>query len=303
MYFTSLPDHQKPGFDEELHFSRFKQHNIIFNALASKTYCERLEGSFSIKTILSGEEWYEVNNRQLAVRPGQFLILNDGQDYSCRVETAGEVRIQSVFFTKAFASSVFHDALATEESLLDNPVGEGQTLEFFQTLYETDSGLEQKLTNLIAALNTNGYDSNRVDEHLIFLLHHLISFHKKEVKKCGNVRALKPATRNEIYKRLCVAKDFLHSAFMDKHHLSRISSEACLSTPQLVRQFQAAFGITPHQYLIQIRLGHAARLLKQSSMSVQEITWRCGFENPSAFCRAFKTASGISPLGFRIERL
>lgn len=303
MYFTSLPDHKRPGFDEELHFSQFKRHNIIFNALAGQRYSVRLIGCLSIKTILSGEEWYDINNHQLAVRPGQFLILNDDQDYSCRVDTAGEVRIQSVFFKAAFASSVFRDALSKEETLLDNPFETGdQPLEFFQTLYDTDPGLEQKLGGLITELNEYGYDSQMVDERLVFLLHHLIRTHKKEAERAARVSAVKPATRKEIYKRLCVAKDFLHSTFMDKQDLSGISNTACLSSPQLVRQFKAVFHTTPHQYLTRIRLSHAARLLKNTSAPVHEITWRCGFENTSAFCRAFKTAYGLPPLHFRTEK-
>ncbi|HTI07243.1 MAG TPA: AraC family transcriptional regulator [Puia sp.] len=300
MYFTTLPDHNDPEFDEQAHFSKFKQHNIIFNVKVQKSYQVRHVGCLSIKKILSGEEWYGVDNRQLAVRPGQFLILNDDQDYSCRVDTAGEVRIQSVFFRKEFAASVFRDALLREEVLLDNPFTAGeQTLEFFQTLYNTDPGLEQKMLGLITTLNENGYDSHTVDEHLIFLLHHMIRMHKTETGRAARVSAVKPGTKKEIYRRLCMAKDLLHSTFMDKPDLSVISHTACLSTPQLVRQFRAVFQTTPHQYLTRIRLAHATGLLKHSAAPIHEITWRCGFENTSAFCRAFKAEYGVAPHRFR----
>lgn len=301
MYFTSLPDHSAPSFDEETHFSQFKRHNIIFNAMAGKSYCVRHVGCLSIKTILSGEEWYGVDNHQLAVRPGQFLILNDAQDYLCRVDTAGEVRIQSVFFRTAFASAVFRDVLTGEDALLDDPFETGnQPLEFFQTLYDMDIRLERKLAGLMAALNEHGYDGNMVDERLVFLLHHLIHTHKKETARANRVNAVKPATRKEIYKRLCIAKDILHSSFMEKLELSGLSQAACLSSPQLVRQFRAVFHTTPYQYLTGIRLAHAAGLLKHTSAPVHEITWRCGFENTSAFCRAFKAEYGTSPLFFRM---
>jgi AraC family transcriptional regulator len=301
MYFTSLPDNSKPGFDEQLHFSKFKRHNIIFNAMSSKSYCERHVGCLSIKTVLSGEEWYGVDHRQMAVRPGQFLILNDDQDYSCRIDSAGKVRVQSVFFKKEFVSAVFSDALRNEESSLDHPNETGgQALEFFQTLNDIDPGLETQLQGLISALNKNGYDSNMVDERLVFLLQHLIQTHKKEVDRAGRVSAVKAATRAEIYKRLCFAKDLLHSSFMDRPDLSVISNTACLSAPQLIRQFKAVFQSTPHQYLTRIRLAHAARLLRHTSAPVHEITWKCGFENTSAFCRAFKTEYGVAPLQFRI---
>jgi AraC-like DNA-binding protein len=298
MYFTSLPDHSKPGFDEQLHFSKFKTHNIIFNALAKKSYCAHHVGCLSIKTVLSGEEWYGIGNHRLAVRPGQFLILNDDQGYSSRVDNAEEVRILSVFFKKEFALSVFRDALCTEDALLDNPFESGgAALEFFQTLYHIDIPLQQKLLSLLKALNE--YEVNSVDEHLTFLLHDLIRSHKREAHRAGQINAIKPSTRLEIYKRICVAKDLLHSNYMDKPNLSEISSTACISIPQLIRQFKAVFQTTPHQYLTRIRLAHAARLLKHTATPVQEITWMCGFENVSAFCRAFKSQYGVQPISFR----
>src|SRR5688572_26105585 len=298
MYFTSLPDHSKPGFDEQLHFSKFKTHNIIFNALAKKSYCAHHVGCLTIKTVLSGEEWYGIGNHRLAVRPGQFLILNDDQGYSCRVDNAEEVRILSVFFKKEFALSVFRDALCTEDALLDNPFESGgAALEFFQTLYDIDIPLQQKLLSLLKALNE--YEVNSVDEHLTFLLHDLIRSHKREAHRAGQINAIKPSTRLEIYKRICVAKDLLHSNYMDKPNLSEISSTACISIPQLIRQFKAVFQTTPHQYLTRIRLAHAARLLKHTATPVQEITWMCGFENVSAFCRAFKSQYGVQPISFR----
>lgn len=300
MYFTSLPDHSQPGFDEQLHFRKFKQHNIIFNAISYQSHCDRHVGCLSIKRVLGGEEWYGVDNRQLLLRTGQFLILNDDQEYSCRIDTAGQVRVQSVFFSTAFAASVFRDALSTEEALLDNPFETtNKPLEFFQALNDTDPWVESKLLGLITALEESGYDAGMVDERIVFLLHHLIRVHKTQRHRTTRVSALKPNTRTEIYKRLCIAKDLMHSTFMDRPDLAAISQTACLSTPQLIRQFKAVFQATPHQYLTRIRLAHAASLLQHTSTPVHEITWNCGFENTSAFCRAFRAEYGASPLHFR----
>src|SRR6185295_4980816 len=144
------------------------------------------------------------NNQELAVRPGQFLILNDGQDYTCRVDSPADVKIQSVFFTREFSSSVFRDALNEEDDLLDLPYEQGQSLEFFQTLYPTDEVVTQKFKSLISQLNAGGYKKDEVDEHLVFLLHYMIGVHKKEAKRAREVKAIKPSTRNEIYRRLCM---------------------------------------------------------------------------------------------------
>jgi AraC-like DNA-binding protein len=250
--------------------------------------------------VSGGEECYGIGRRQLTVRPGQFLILNNDQEYSCRVNTSGRVRVQSIFFRKEFASAAFHDALCKEDTLLDNPFDQPTRLpEFFQALDYIDPVLEQDLNGLINALDENGYNADMVDERLLFLMRHLIRVHKTETYRTGQVDAIKQSTKTEIFKRLCIARDLLHSSFMDRPDLSDISNAACLSTPQLIRQFKTVFHTTPHQYLVQVRLSHAARLLQHTSAPVHEITWRCGFEDSSAFCRAFKSVYGVSPLHYR----
>jgi AraC family transcriptional regulator len=300
MYLTSLPDHDQPGFDEQSHFDRFGKYNIIFNALSRQSHCDNHVGCFSFKTVLQGEEWYGINSHQLAIRPGQFLILNDEQDYSCRIDKGESVRVISVFFKKAFAAAVFQDALSKELNSLDNPFStKGASPEFFQTLNAVNPELQVHLNMLISFLENSGYDSDRVDEHLIFLLRHLLKTHHAELFRAKRVNAVKATTKKEIYKRLCTAKDILHSSYMNTLDLNFISEAACLSVPQLVRQFKSVFHTTPHQYLSEIRLKHAAELLKLTDKPVSEIAWSCGFENVSAFCRVFKLAYGIQPTGLR----
>jgi AraC family transcriptional regulator len=301
MYFTSLPDHSQPGFDEQLHFSRFRKNNVIFNTRAQAGSCDDHVGCLSIKTILSGEEWYGFGKRNLVVRPGQFLILNDDQAYSCRVDRA---RVFSIFFKREFAASVFYDCRATEETSLDNPSTINTGIpEFFQTLHDIDDALQSRLSALVSVLEKNGYDADEISEHLLYLLRQLLQVHNMEAHQAMRVSAVKQSTKTEVYKRLCSAKDVLHSSFMNKLDLDTISAAACLSMPQLIRQFKLVFHCTPHQYLMKLRLQHAADRLTKDKELVSEITLQSGFENTSAFCRAFKTAYGVSPEAFRKQKL
>lgn len=299
MYFTALPDHRAPDFDEQSHFSKFNRHNIIFNAAVNKSYCEEHVGCLSLKTVLSGEEWYHVNNIPIAVRPGQLLILNEDQPYSSRIDSDEKVRSLAVFFKKEFAAGVFYDSINSEATSLDNPAGSNNLPEFNQTLYTTGPLVQQQLNRLINTLDKWGYHKNRTDEQLLYLLRELITRQTGEKIRREKVDAIRPATRAEIYKRLCVAKDVLHSTFSNEMDLNTLSSLACLSAPQLIRQFRNVFQATPHQYLTRIRLEHAVTLLKDSTLSIQQITWMCGFENTSAFCRVFKKWYGSSPAASR----
>jgi AraC-like DNA-binding protein len=300
MYFTSLPNHTAAGFDEQAHFNRFRKQNIIFNAFSRQSHCDKHVGCLSFKTILSGEEWYGIDNREVAVRSGQFLILNDDQVYSCRIPQGIDTKVLSVFFQKEFAISVFQDLHRSEDALLDDPWSAGSQIpEFFQTLHAIEPNLASRLSSLMAALDTFGYDRSRTDEYLVFLLQHLLRTYRSETCMLMQVKAIKPSTQKEIFKRLCVVKDILHSSFQESIDLSWLSEQACLSMPQLIRQFKSVYRQTPYQYLIAIRLHHAAQWLNETTMPVQEITWRCGFEDASAFCRAFRVRYGLSPERFR----
>ncbi|MBD1365773.1 helix-turn-helix transcriptional regulator [Mucilaginibacter sp. ZT4R22] len=300
MYFNNFPDHAVAGFDEQSHFSRFKKHNIIFNAQSSHSVCDLHVGCLSFKTVISGEEWYGIGHRQIAVRPAKFLIMNNNQAYSSRIDSGEPVRSLSVFFKEEFASAVFRDLLYQEESQLDDPFMISRiNPEFFQTLNDIDNELQLKLNDLISSLNSYGYNNSMVDEHLVFILNHLIRTQVSGINHANNINAVKQHTRLEIYKRLCVAKDVIESYYMEQPGLDAISSMCCLSIPQLIRQFKSVFNTTPHQYMIQVRLKRAVELLNNTNKPIHEITWRCGFENVSAFCRAFKLQYGIQPARYR----
>ncbi|OJV12593.1 MAG: hypothetical protein BGO21_02265 [Dyadobacter sp. 50-39] len=302
MYFTTLPDHSQPGFDEVQHFDQFRKHNIIFNAESKESYCDDHVGCLSIKTVLSGEEIYRVDGRQLAVRPGQFLVLNNDQRYACRISSRERVRCLSVFFKKEFASSVLFDALHGEEFLLDNPSDDGIIPEFFQTLRQITTDMGGHFSGLASLLETRGYDEAMTDEYLVFLLRHLVQVHRSDVRSSGRIKAVKAATRLEIYKRLCIARDILHSSCGAHIQLSEIGAQAGMSVPQLVRQFKSAFQTTPYQYFVGIRLKQAAHLLQHTGEPVQDIAYMCGFEDAGAFSRAFRSVYGMQPTRFRAGR-
>ena len=58
-------------------------------------------------------------------------------------------------------------------------------------------------------------------------------------------------------------------------------------------------GRTLSDYLIEIRLGNAARMLVDTNKSISEICYDCGFNNLSNFNRIFKSRKGSTPREFR----
>ena len=66
--------------------------------------------------------------------------------------------------------------------------------------------------------------------------------------------------------------------------------------------FRKAFGITPHQYLIERRIEHGARLLAGSAADIATIALHVGFSSQSHFATAFRKRYGMSPRRYAISR-
>ncbi|MCF6175102.1 MAG: AraC family transcriptional regulator [Victivallaceae bacterium] len=65
------------------------------------------------------------------------------------------------------------------------------------------------------------------------------------------------------------------------------------------RLFKASQGISPANFIRDLRLQRAIRLLQSEMISVKEIADRCGFSNDNYFCKVFRQAFGISPNAYR----
>lgn len=96
------------------------------------------------------------------------------------------------------------------------------------------------------------------------------------------------------------AINFMQSHLEEALSVEEIAQELGLSQFHFSRLFKQRTGITPHQYLIKLRLERAKHLLKNTKMAVNEIADECGFANPSHLARHLRRETGLSPKQFRI---
>jgi AraC-like DNA-binding protein len=82
--------------------------------------------------------------------------------------------------------------------------------------------------------------------------------------------------------------------------LDRVAAQQASSPFHFLRVFRRVLGVTPHQYLLRVRLRHAARLLAQGpDRAVTDVAYDVGFADLSNFTRSFHRAAGVSPRAFR----
>ena len=96
------------------------------------------------------------------------------------------------------------------------------------------------------------------------------------------------------------ALDEIEYRFDDLNLTNKHLAQRCgISEVYFRRLFREQTGTTPKQYVLNIRLQHAKRLLSETALSVGEIAERCGFSNPYHFSRTFREQTGTTPSNYR----
>ncbi len=100
-------------------------------------------------------------------------------------------------------------------------------------------------------------------------------------------------------RRVQKVMSYLQTNYQKEVHLAEISNYVGMSEVSFSRFMKKRTGKNFVEYLNDLRLGIASRLLVNSNKSVAEITYECGFNNLSNFNRIFKKRKGTTPKEFR----
>jgi PAS domain S-box-containing protein len=101
---------------------------------------------------------------------------------------------------------------------------------------------------------------------------------------------------------LAAALEHLDQEFAEPISPTQLAERAGLSPVRFARLIKRIFRITPTQLISQRRLAAASQLLRERDDAVADIALACGFYDHSAFTRAFRAATGLTPTQFRETR-
>jgi AraC-like DNA-binding protein len=230
------------------------------------------------------------------------LILNQGQSYAITIEAPRAVESFCVFFAAGFAEEVQHSLAAKTSRLLAEPEQSAPPVHFFERTYVHDRVLSPALRRLRTALVHRRDDYGWLQEQFHTLMQRLLQVHRNTGKEVEALPGLRPATREELYRRLHRAKDYLQACFHQSVALEEVAQVACLSTNHLLRTFKQAFRKTPHQYLTELRLRQAQELLLRTECPVTEVCAAVGFASLGSFSWLFRRHVGVAPETYRRQK-
>ncbi|MEO5912143.1 MAG: AraC family transcriptional regulator [Pelobium sp.] len=91
--------------------------------------------------------------------------------------------------------------------------------------------------------------------------------------------------------------------FKDDISVKDIAFKCNMNTAAFCRYFKKKTGKTFKDFMNEIRLGNAAGLLLKGDLSISEVAFESGFNNPSYFNRLFKRMNGITPKSYQLQYL
>ncbi|MGM9789017.1 MAG: helix-turn-helix domain-containing protein [Candidatus Cryptobacteroides sp.] len=106
-------------------------------------------------------------------------------------------------------------------------------------------------------------------------------------------------SRNKESRRVQKVKQYINDHYSEQLRLNDLAALAGMSPVAFSRFFRVRTNRTLSDYIADIRLGFAARMLVDTTKNISEICYECGFNNLSNFNRIFKSKRGSTPREFR----
>ncbi len=126
-------------------------------------------------------------------------------------------------------------------------------------------------------------------------LYHLCSALLHQVFAESRVDSHPPRLPLKLYALL----NRIESSLAHPLSVTELAAQAGMSRGGFMRWFKQHLAASPAHYTLGRRIDHACRLLKFSSLTVEEISERLGFANRSHFSRVFQRRMGSGPASFR----
>ena len=260
----------KSDFDFPLHYHDEFELNFIRQAKGAKR--------------VIGDHIEEINDLELVlVGPN---LPHGWFNHNCKSKEIKEITIQ------------FHRDLLDDKFLQRNQLTliRNMFIRSFRGILFSRETIEMITPRLVALPQKHGFDSVL---DLLSILHDLSA--SRNIRTLSDISFHHSESLSYNSRRIDRVMAYLNNNFEKEITLTEAAKLASMTDVAFSRFFKARTGKTFVDTLNEIRLGHASRMLIDTTQSIGEVAYRCGFNNMSNFNRIFKKKKDCTPKEFRQE--
>lgn len=261
---------ERVGFEYPIHYHSSFELTLILNSSGNRIVGDSVEKYESNDLVLIGPE-----------------IYHKWDDDDVSPEKKNKAHVITIQFSKDFLD----ESLFLKESFLSirNLLNDSQRgLKFSNDTYAT---IAEKMLNLVSF---KGFEATI---EFLKILHILsISNDKKYLSSEGFISIKNDEKGDRINKMY----DYILTHFSNPNlRITELASESSMSASAFGHFFKRSTNKSFTQFVVDLRLGFAIRLLLNSDLSISEIAFKSGFNNIANFNRLFKKNKFISPKQYR----
>jgi len=297
MYVRSLP--KSFNLENEITPPVYTDHFLFSENLRQPYECPEHPSGIGLLITGKGNCNYYVNGTKNQVDQNKIFFVNRGSQLAVRI-TEKESAPALLFFHSRLPDLVQHSLNYGEEVLLEKPFDNLPYDFSYLERIHVDENLYQTILSLIElGSSCSSFASLKADIVIRNLFEELLKENQDAYKRSQNIQAIKASTRLEIFKRVSLAKDWMEENYNADITLEDMASLATMNSQHFLRMFRQVYHITPHQYLIALKLKRAKHLLESTQLTINDICLSIGFESVFSFSILFKDRFGLAPSHFR----
>ncbi|GIO70272.1 hypothetical protein BCV73_23590 [Paenibacillus sp. SSG-1] len=243
---------------------------------------------YEIFYLVSGDISYFIEDQSYQVVGGALLIINMNEIHKLVNSSKESFERITLLFQEEFLEDMFpyNDSFHVLSSFASGK-------HFMPLNGQEQSFIEKLFDKMIAEYNKQppGYEY-----YLKTLLFELLIF---IYRKSSTLPAVDHTGGNPIHKKIFDIVDYLNQNYHETQTIQGISSKFFISPSYFCKTFRENTGFTFTEYLNNVRIKEARRLLTGSTLKIADIAERVGFESMTHFGRIFKDITSLSPLKYR----
>lgn len=230
---------------------------------------------YEIEFILDGKATHTINGYSYEISTGDIYLISPSDFHS--VHTVKNLQLINIKFTEQFVSPNLLYALISHST---NLIGKFTEKDF--------ENIESILQCLVKQQDKMGDFQQTFSKNLCeCILIHLL--------QCLNTRHTISKSNKTIYS----AALFINRNFKNMISLETLALETGYSKNYFSKLFNDAFGMGINEYITQVRLSHAKKMLISTKETVTNVGYASGFPSFTTFSREFKKKFGITPSEYR----